>query len=259
MCVKSAKMYSYFFIQDDGTPMIACENCGVWQHIACLEKSGQVEKQKSLDDITFVCRKCEEEPQQKKQKMDHEQQNTHLPHIQSTIPPVSPILPPLINNNTHVQAQSPLEAQPTTSLPPRTTIEQLSPVVPRPVPIEPTVTPVTQSAPNVQQRITTAGLLPPVDESITVQFITPVFEQQPAVQQTLLASEAQHLIQQSQPIDITPSALTLPTVTAPSAPTIQTTAPADTPAGVCSSTVVQTQPTEFPNIVDPSTSTVPQP
>lgn len=43
--------------------MIACEKCGVWQHIACLENSGQVEKNKSLDDITFVCHKCENDQQ----------------------------------------------------------------------------------------------------------------------------------------------------------------------------------------------------
>ncbi|RCH81471.1 hypothetical protein CU098_002514, partial [Rhizopus stolonifer] len=38
---------------DDGSSMIACEQCGIWQHIACLEKSGQIEQKKKLDDILF--------------------------------------------------------------------------------------------------------------------------------------------------------------------------------------------------------------
>lgn len=243
--------------------MIACESCGVWQHIKCLQKSGQVEKQKSLEDITFICRKCEEEPQQKKQKIDHEQEQPQLPHIQSTIPPITSILPPLIHNNTHVQAQSPLEAQPSTPLSPHATLKQLPSIVPRPVPIEPIVTPTTQSAPpHVQQHITTAGLIPPVESPITAQSITSVIDSQPAVQPTLPASDAQHLIEQALPSPVpavaAPSVPLLPIVTAPSAPAIQTAAPADTPAGASPTSVVQTQATDFSNIVNPSTSTVPQ-
>lgn len=245
--------------------MIACENCGVWQHIKCLEKSGLVQKQKSLDNITFICRKCEaEEPQQKKQKSDHELQQhaIQLPHIQSAIPSINSILPPLTNNNPHVQALPSLEAQPSNHLPPHAPLEQLSPmVVPCPVPIEATVTPAIQSAPRVQQHITTAaGILPPVDQTTTVVQSTPTVVE-PAVQQvTLPVSGAQHCIEQALPAPVTvaPSApLAPPIVTSPSAPTIQTTAPAET--GVCSSNEEQTQATHFPTVVNPPTSSVLQP
>ncbi len=40
---------------DDGTHSIACENCNVWQHSACLGVS-QVEAEK--DDFHFVCEDC---------------------------------------------------------------------------------------------------------------------------------------------------------------------------------------------------------
>lgn len=40
--------------------MIACEKCGVWQHIACLQKSGIIEKDKSLDSLEFVCQRCDD-------------------------------------------------------------------------------------------------------------------------------------------------------------------------------------------------------
>ncbi|KAL8907076.1 MAG: hypothetical protein Q9207_001617 [Kuettlingeria erythrocarpa] len=40
---------------DDGTHSIACENCNVWQHSACLDVS-QVEAEK--DDFHFVCEDC---------------------------------------------------------------------------------------------------------------------------------------------------------------------------------------------------------
>ncbi|KAI8344927.1 hypothetical protein BD560DRAFT_485011 [Blakeslea trispora] len=74
---------------DDGTPMIACERCGIWQHIHCLQDAGQIEKKKSLDNINFVCQKCihkqhtdetDAQQPQKKQKTEHESsQNNQLP------------------------------------------------------------------------------------------------------------------------------------------------------------------------------------
>jgi hypothetical protein len=59
--------------------MVACEKCGIWQHIKCLQKSGQVEKTKSMDNVTFICQKCENKPddivadvhQHKKPKTDY--------------------------------------------------------------------------------------------------------------------------------------------------------------------------------------------
>lgn len=45
--------------------MIACEGCGTWQHIRCLQKVGQIDKhRKSLDNISFFCQSCIEKESQ---------------------------------------------------------------------------------------------------------------------------------------------------------------------------------------------------
>ena len=72
--------------------MIACEKCGVWQHIKCLQKSGQIEKLKNMDDVVFVCRPCEDqivdiemdEPVHKKIKIDRIEPTSH--HFVSSQP-----------------------------------------------------------------------------------------------------------------------------------------------------------------------------
>ena len=38
---------------DDGTPMIACDRCGVWQHVQCSQLRTQ-----ALEGLEFVCAKC---------------------------------------------------------------------------------------------------------------------------------------------------------------------------------------------------------
>ncbi|ORE05211.1 hypothetical protein BCV72DRAFT_142588 [Rhizopus microsporus var. microsporus] len=44
---------------DDGTPMIACEKCDTWQHIQCLQRSGQVDKNADqLEEVSFICQSC---------------------------------------------------------------------------------------------------------------------------------------------------------------------------------------------------------
>ncbi|KAJ3050016.1 hypothetical protein HK097_008997 [Rhizophlyctis rosea] len=47
---------------DDGTPMIACEKCGVWQHIMCLARAqGQEEGSVRIEEwqaVDFVCNRC---------------------------------------------------------------------------------------------------------------------------------------------------------------------------------------------------------
>ncbi|KAG0163810.1 hypothetical protein DFQ28_011160 [Apophysomyces sp. BC1034] len=51
---------------DDGSPMIACERCEIWQHIDCLRKAGQIDKSlKSLDNVQFVCFHCLESDQRR--------------------------------------------------------------------------------------------------------------------------------------------------------------------------------------------------
>ncbi|KAI8375318.1 hypothetical protein EDC96DRAFT_496797 [Choanephora cucurbitarum] len=84
---------------DDGTPMIACEQCGIWQHIRCLQNTGQIEKKKSLDNISFVCQKCtynqqqqhsdDTEQPQKRQKIEHEDSQDYRALPPSTQPPSS--------------------------------------------------------------------------------------------------------------------------------------------------------------------------
>ncbi|KAI8991534.1 hypothetical protein BDF20DRAFT_845148 [Mycotypha africana] len=60
---------------DDGKPMVACEKCGVWQHIKCLQKSGYVDKSKSLDNISFICSSCERKEQEVEVDIGDEQQS----------------------------------------------------------------------------------------------------------------------------------------------------------------------------------------
>ncbi|CEP18024.1 hypothetical protein [Parasitella parasitica] len=67
-------VYANVQFKDDGTPLIACEKCGTWQHIVCLERSGQLSKTESMDNLKFVCRKCEkhqeEEERERKRQRD---------------------------------------------------------------------------------------------------------------------------------------------------------------------------------------------
>jgi len=53
--------------EDDGTAMIACEKCDVWQHLGC---NGIVcETAEELENITFVCSSCQPAPKSKKRKL----------------------------------------------------------------------------------------------------------------------------------------------------------------------------------------------
>jgi hypothetical protein len=47
VCGKSGKNF------DDGSKMVACEKCDVWQHVSCNSLN-----RKSLGSLVFVCRKC---------------------------------------------------------------------------------------------------------------------------------------------------------------------------------------------------------
>lgn len=64
--------------------MIACEKCGIWQHIACLQKSGIIEKDKSLDNLVFICQRCDKGTVEDDVDIDEEEPSTqpvshHLP------------------------------------------------------------------------------------------------------------------------------------------------------------------------------------
>ncbi|KAI8368237.1 uncharacterized protein BYT42DRAFT_585861 [Radiomyces spectabilis] len=64
---------------DDGSPMIACERCGVWQHINCLRKAGAIDPHlKSLDKCIFVCSQC------KKRKESQEDQEVDIDGMDDT-------------------------------------------------------------------------------------------------------------------------------------------------------------------------------
>ncbi|ORZ16229.1 hypothetical protein BCR42DRAFT_451200 [Absidia repens] len=68
---------------DDGTPMIACERCNEWQHIACLRQSGQVDTRlKSFDDLTFICRRCTDK--EAKEEINVDEINTNDGRLIST-------------------------------------------------------------------------------------------------------------------------------------------------------------------------------
>lgn len=47
---------------------MACEKCGTWQHIACLQKSGQIAQSESMDNLKFVCHKCEKHQQEEERE-----------------------------------------------------------------------------------------------------------------------------------------------------------------------------------------------
>ncbi|KAI8145067.1 hypothetical protein BJV82DRAFT_666981 [Fennellomyces sp. T-0311] len=50
---------------DDGSPMIACERCGTWQHIRCLQNAGQIaQDKKTLNKSVFFCKSCQEKESQ---------------------------------------------------------------------------------------------------------------------------------------------------------------------------------------------------
>jgi hypothetical protein len=110
--------------------MIACEQCGVWQHIKCLRKYGQVHaNKKTLDSITFVCRSCkikngeEVEPiRQFKRQKTNKQQKQH-DGDQVTLPSIQ-IWDRLQSPQITIISQSPLQPQPTRPilqlLPPQT-------------------------------------------------------------------------------------------------------------------------------------------
>ncbi|KAI9027296.1 hypothetical protein CLU79DRAFT_844081 [Phycomyces nitens] len=102
---------------DDGSPMIACEHCGVWQHIQCLRKSMQITKSlKSLDNYEFICEDCKRPPKVKVHQPDLiTKEQSSLPEPVKTLAENQPSLPvvvpqppsdtsPNVTQNTPVQA-----------------------------------------------------------------------------------------------------------------------------------------------------------
>ncbi|KAI9312033.1 hypothetical protein BX666DRAFT_890283 [Dichotomocladium elegans] len=96
---------------DDGTPMIACERCGKWEHIRCLQKDGQLTKaHKSFDNYNFFCRSCAEKESQEVDIDGLDDEQTKAPPlkkltiIQSQHP--LPPLPPQSIRHNHPHAAS---------------------------------------------------------------------------------------------------------------------------------------------------------
>ncbi|ORY93256.1 hypothetical protein BCR43DRAFT_565864 [Syncephalastrum racemosum] len=56
---------------DDGSPLIACERCGTWQHIDCLKHDGQIDESRAnLKNFVFMCRPCSEKESQHEVDID---------------------------------------------------------------------------------------------------------------------------------------------------------------------------------------------
>ncbi|KAI9276970.1 hypothetical protein BDA99DRAFT_123251 [Phascolomyces articulosus] len=103
---------------DDGTPMIACERCGKWQHIECLQKNGHISQdEETLNNSVFFCKPCQEKEAQDVDvdgfEDEHTLQNTALKrtkiehtHHQS---PVAPSQPQMIHPN---GCHSPIQTAP---------------------------------------------------------------------------------------------------------------------------------------------------
>lgn len=188
--------------------MIACEKCSVWQHIVCLQKSGQIGKQNSLDDINFVCHKCEQEdvdildeeapPSPKRQKTDQYD------------------LPPLIQSSwiqpSAVRAEPPITTMSSNN-------ERLPPILPNPTQ---TVQPTVSSEQQHQSfRLPNVAQLNAIIQSQSQPIVVGVQQQE-----NMPAVDAQQIIEQI--TETQQSSLPAPVVTAPSAPAIQTTAPDET-------------------------------
>ncbi|KAI7905681.1 uncharacterized protein BX663DRAFT_500560 [Cokeromyces recurvatus] len=79
---------------DDGTPMVACEKCGTWQHIACLRKSGQVNQDTNLNNINFICQKCENRKEDEIQQYKKQRIDNYIPiansNYQQSYAPINP-------------------------------------------------------------------------------------------------------------------------------------------------------------------------
>ncbi|GAN08211.1 conserved hypothetical protein [Mucor ambiguus] len=101
---------------DDGTPLVACEKCGTWQHIACLQKSGQIASSESMDNLKFVCQKCErhqeEERERKRQREQYYSAIASPPVPGAYIPQM-----PTLQSSWQPQQQQTSPARPSSSMP----------------------------------------------------------------------------------------------------------------------------------------------
>ncbi|KAL0093938.1 hypothetical protein F4703DRAFT_1913643 [Phycomyces blakesleeanus] len=191
---------------DDGSPMIACERCGVWQHIQCLRKSMQINKyMKSLDNYEFICQDCKRPPPfkseipQKDQIMTEQQPNpvfisTLQPVTQpsSSQPPQPPLplpLPTVTSQTVLPPAEAHIETAPTvvpsetpTVIPSETPTvaapESLAPLAEAPVETQT----LKDTLINVAQDTTVQVPLYPTVDSTTIQ---PLSTQQPSPQNQL--------------------------------------------------------------------------
>ncbi|KAI9493058.1 hypothetical protein BDB00DRAFT_872775 [Zychaea mexicana] len=112
---------------DDGSPMIACERCGTWQHIECLQKARQIpEDEEALNKAVFFCRPCQEKESQEVNvdgfeddgaPQNVELKRTKIEHVPTSSVPVSSRPPATTNFNGHIL---PLQAAPSPAMQPWT-------------------------------------------------------------------------------------------------------------------------------------------
>ncbi|KAI8064580.1 hypothetical protein BC940DRAFT_305433 [Gongronella butleri] len=81
---------------DDGEPMVACEKCSEWQHMACLQKSHQIPTNAAaLEAFTFVCHRCLSEEERMDVDIDSVADNASRPPLQLKLQLQSPSTQPL--------------------------------------------------------------------------------------------------------------------------------------------------------------------
>ncbi|KAJ3300476.1 hypothetical protein HK104_000061 [Borealophlyctis nickersoniae] len=62
---------------DDGTPMIACGRCNVWQHIRCLAKAhGQSGRMEEWAEKDFVCSRCQKREERERETVEANRDST---------------------------------------------------------------------------------------------------------------------------------------------------------------------------------------
>lgn len=198
--------------------MIACEKCGVWQHIKCLQKSGQVDTRKNMDDVAFVCRPCEnqivdivnDEPQPKKVKVGHVNQELppQLHYPQTNLFSQQPLFPQQMQQQSYPTPQqfAPPVLQQWQQQQPQQPVVNRAPFYPVTQPMKP---PSLSSIHNLINSITPPSRGPSTPSSTIVEpptppSVRPQLTPSPPPSQTPISKVTAPVVNQN-PIPVTPS------------------------------------------------------
>lgn len=134
--------------------MVACEKCGTWQHIACLQKSGQIASSDSMDNLKFVCQKCErhQEEEERERKRQREQYYSAIasPPVPGAYIPQMPTLQSSWQPQQQ-QHQQPSPARPSPPMPVAQQPQQHAPPQPYRPPTTSVLPPIRSHPPNQTQ------------------------------------------------------------------------------------------------------------